>query len=160
MMYVIQHFLCLTCNSTPTHPASAWEVIYGAVTWCCPRANVPLYKISTLGTSHTKLMVSEWYARVSLPMRSIECSRCLREVLYTYILGFLTSNNGMPSANIFDILVCVRASLLGSGKVVLFTFKPEPHGKEGSSQARSPIRCRERWWAQHAPGSSTCFPCW
>jgi len=34
-------------------------------------------------------VVSEWYARVSLPMRSIECSRCLREVLYTYILGFL-----------------------------------------------------------------------
>ena len=55
-------------------------------------------------TSHTKLVVSEWYARVSLPMRSIECSRCLREVLYTYILGFLT-NNGMPPANIFDILV-------------------------------------------------------
>ena len=61
-------------------------------------------------------MVSEWYARVSLPMRSIECSRCLREVLYTYILGVLT-NNGMPSANIFDVLVrtCVRPSLLIRG---------------------------------------------
>ena len=31
----------------------------------------------TLGTSHTKLLASEWYARVSLPMRFIECSRCL-----------------------------------------------------------------------------------
>ena len=42
----------------------------------------------------------------SLPVRSIECSRCLREVdlLYTYILGVLT-NNGMPPGNIFDILV-------------------------------------------------------
>ena len=39
-----------------------------------------------------------------MPMRSIECSRCLREVLYTCILEFLT-NNGMPPANIFDILV-------------------------------------------------------
>ena len=37
-------------------------------------------------------------------MRSIECSGCLREVSYTDILGFLTSN-GMPPANIFDILV-------------------------------------------------------
>jgi hypothetical protein len=58
----------------------------------------------TLGPSHTKLVVSEWYERVSLPIRSMECSRCLREVLYTYILGFLT-NNGMPPTNIFDILV-------------------------------------------------------
>ena len=46
---------------------------------------------STLGTSDTKLVVSELYARVSLPMRSIECSKCLREVLYTYIVGSLTN---------------------------------------------------------------------
>ena len=30
-----------------------------------------------------------------------ECSRCLREVLNTHMLGFLI-NNGMPPANIFD----------------------------------------------------------
>ena len=65
----------------------------------------------TLGTSHTKLLASAWYARVSLPMRSIECSRCLREVVYTYILGFRT-NHGMPPDNIFDILVRSALSLL------------------------------------------------
>ena len=72
---------------------------------------------------HTNLLASVWYARVSLPMRSIECSRCLREVLYTYILGFLT-NNGMPPTNIFDILVrSVLTQGLGSNvRTVLKQF--------------------------------------
>ena len=72
-------------------------------TWTTVKQNAR-YHIGYVPIHDTKLVVIEWYARVSLPMRSIECSRCLSEVLYTYILGFLT-NNGMPSTNIFDILV-------------------------------------------------------
>ena len=84
-------------------------------TWTTVKQNAR-YHIGYVPIHDTKLVVSEWYARVSLPMRSIECSRCLREVLYTYILGFLT-NNGMPSTNIFDILV--RSALTAHVVVVL-----------------------------------------
>ena len=52
---------------------------------------------------HTNLLVSVWYAHVSLPMCFIESSRCLRGVLYTYTAG-LPTNNGMLPASIFDIL--------------------------------------------------------
>ena len=77
---------------------------------------------TTLGTSHTKLVVSEWYARVSLPMRSMECSRCLREVLYTYILDFLPYN-GMPPEPIFSIYWCVRPSLLTCAGAQITRFR-------------------------------------
>ena len=65
-------------------------------------------------------------------MRSIECSRCLSEVLYTYILGFLT-NNGMPPANIFDILV--RSALTA-------------HVRRGSDNALSTRRLYGKYFAE------------
>ena len=105
---------------------------------CAPPFTLPIYMDcgcrDTSGSSHIIQicsLVSVWYARVPLPMRSIVCSRCLREVLYTYVLGFLT-NNGMPPANIFDVLVrwaLTRLTCAGGAQISDDAFSTRLYGK-------------------------------
>ena len=80
----------------------------------------------TSGWSHINLLASVWYAHVSLPMCSIECSRCLRGVLYTYTAG-LPTNNGMLPASVFDILA--RSALAAHRPKIVAAVHLEFHAR-------------------------------